>query len=154
MSGHAQLFAFENDFVEALECIPMAVRFKLDLCAVKLSLAQWSAFSRDERAALLAAPCAAPDEVAAYRRRLVELVAERAHEAAKPLAAGATVLWEQGERTPPEVRSFARSIDVPPPPDTAWRDLTSLQRFALLKLSRDNHDNVNFVPALREFGLL
>ena len=33
------------------------------------------------------------------------------------------------------------------------RRLTVLQRFVLLKLSRDNHDNVNFVPALREFGL-
>jgi len=29
-----------------------------------------------------------------------------------------------------------------------------LQRFTLLKLSRESHDNVNFIPALREFKLL
>jgi hypothetical protein len=28
------------------------------------------------------------------------------------------------------------------------------QRFALFKLTRPNHDNDNFIPAMREFGLL
>ena len=32
--------------------------------------------------------------------------------------------------------------------------LHQLERFVLVKLSRDHHDNLNFVPALREFGLL
>ena len=32
--------------------------------------------------------------------------------------------------------------------------LSPLQRFTLVKLSRAKHDNVNFVPAMREFGLL
>ena len=37
--------------------------------------------------------------------------------------------------------------------DGDWNALTPLQRFTLLKLSRDSHDNINFVPALVEFGL-
>ena len=41
-----QLFAFESDFVATLRCVPMAVRFKLDRCGIKLSLRQWSRFSR------------------------------------------------------------------------------------------------------------
>ncbi|MEN9210118.1 MAG: nitrate reductase associated protein [Thermostichus sp. DG02_2_bins_29] len=34
-----------------------------------------------------------------------------------------------------------------------WKNLEDLQRFALIKLSRSNHENKNFLPALQEFGL-
>ncbi len=34
------MFDFESDFVASLRCIPMCVRFKLDLCEIKLSLRQ------------------------------------------------------------------------------------------------------------------
>ena len=50
--------------------------------------------------------------------------------------------------------AFAETVGVAPPGLQAWRELAELQRFVLIKLSRDNHDNVNFVPALREFGLM
>ena len=56
--------------------------------------------------------------------------------------------------TPPVVASFAKSVGVSPPTARAWGELTELQRFALIKLTRDSHDNVNFVPAMREFGLV
>ena len=52
-----QLFAFESDFVASLRCIPMAVRLKLDLCGIKLTLRQWSRFTRSDREALIAMPC-------------------------------------------------------------------------------------------------
>lgn len=148
------LFAFEDDFVASLRCIPMAVRFKLDACGVKLSLRQWSRFTQADRRALLLRPCGTGEQGEAYREALVRLVAERTAEAAKPLPPGTTVPWEQLQATPAQVRSFAGLREVRAPSDAEWRGLTPLQRFALLKLSRDNHDNVNFVPALREFGLL
>ncbi|NEP54430.1 MAG: hypothetical protein F6K65_38815, partial [Moorea sp. SIO3C2] len=34
-----------------------------------------------------------------------------------------------------------------------WQRLTIAQRFALIKLSRPSHENRNFVPAMKEFGL-
>ena len=34
-----------------------------------------------------------------------------------------------------------------------WKNLNPLQRFALTKLTRGGHENENFLPALREFGL-
>jgi hypothetical protein len=148
------LFAFESDFVATLRCVPMAVRLKLDRCEIKLSLRQWSRFTRGDRRSLLEAPCRAPAEVAAYRTCLVELIALRAREAAKPLADPPAPLWEEASAPPPVVISFARSRGVSPPSSAAWRALAELQRFALIKLTRDNHDNVNFVPAMREFGLL
>ncbi len=148
-----QLFAFESDFVATLRCVPMAVRLKLDRCAIKLSLRQWSRFTRDDRQRLLEAPCRAPAEVAAYREALVALIAVRAQEAAKPLADPPAPLWEEASAPPPMVTTFARAAGVTPPSNAAWRRLGELQRFALIKLTRDNHDNVNFVPAMREFGL-
>jgi hypothetical protein len=150
----ARLFAFESDFVATLRCVPMAVRLKLDRCAIKLSLRQWSRFTRADRQALLQAPCRTPAEIAAYRAELVELIARRAGEPAKPLTDPPLPLWEQAQGPPAVVVAFARSLGVAPPASTQWRDLAELERFALIKLTRDNHDNVNFLPAMREFGLL
>jgi hypothetical protein len=131
----------------------MAVRFKLDLCGVKLALRQWSRLSPDDRLGLLMSPCDTPAEAADYRARLVRLIGEKAGGEVKPLPEGSTVPWEEGERTPQAVAAFAATVAVAAPSDRAWSRLTPLQRFVLLKLSRDNHDNVNFRPALEEFGL-
>ncbi|MBS0297653.1 MAG: nitrate reductase associated protein [Proteobacteria bacterium] len=147
------LFAFESDFVATLRCVPMAVRFKLDACGIKLSLRQWSRFTREDRHELLMAPCGTPAEVAAYRERLVALIAERTGQEATLLGAPPEPLWERPDTVAPAVIDFADQIGAQPPSADDWRRLTPLQRFALIKLSRDNHDNVNFVPALREFGL-
>jgi hypothetical protein len=147
------LFAFEDDFVVTLRCIPMAVRFKLDLCGVKVSLRQWSRFTPDDRRDLLLQPCERAADIAAYRTSLIRLIEERGGGEVKPLPDGSTVPWDQAERIPAAVTAFAGSVSVDPPTDAAWSALTPLQRFVLLKLSRDNHDNVNFLPALEEFGL-
>ncbi len=148
-----QLFEFENDFVATLRCVPMAVRFKLDRCGIKLSLRQWSRLTPADRHDLLLAPCEAPADIEAYRHRLRDLVALRTDSVAKPLPEPPDPSWAQAARTPATVSAFAHSVDVPPPTDAEWAGLSQLQRFTLLKLSRDNHDNVNFIPALREFGL-
>lgn len=150
----AQLFAFEDDFVATLRCIPMAVRLKLDRSGIKLTLRQWSRFTRDDRQALLELACRTPGEVAAYRARLVELVALRAKEEARPLPDPPAPIWESALAAPSVVATFAASVGVRAPSPRAWGELTELQRFALIKLTRDNHDNVNFIPAMREFGLV
>jgi len=151
--NHAQLFAFEDDFVATLRCIPMAVRFKLDRCGIKLSLRQWSRFTREDRRALLTRPCASDGETDAYRQALVDLVARRAGEAARPLAEPPSTLWEAAAATPGVVAAQARAKGLRPPSDREWAGLSALQRFVLVKLTRDSHDNVNFAPAMREFGL-
>lgn len=148
-----QLFAFEDDFVASLRCIPMAVRLKLDRSGIKLSLRQWSRFTREDRRELLEAPCGTAHEVRAYHDQLVELVAQRAHEAAKPLPKFPAALGELTGELPATVVEYARAVGTPPPTPSDWRRLSNLQRFVLIKLTRDNHDNVNFVPAMREFGL-
>lgn len=150
---HARLFAFEQDFVASLRCIPMAVRLKLDRSGIKLTLRQWSRFTRQDREDLLRSPCETADEIRIYHALLVSLVALRAGEQARPLADLPEPLWEKVDRTPDAVAACAREQGLVPPDGSAWRRLTALQRFALLKLTRENHDNVNFAPAMREFGL-
>lgn len=148
------LFAFESDFVATLRCVPMAVRFKLDGCGVKLTLREWSRLTAAYRHELLLAACHTAEETAAYRARLLVMVAERTRGVPRNLPAPPDALWEQSAETPETVRSFARTVPVDAPTDVEWAGLSQLQRFALIKLARDNHDNVNFVPALKEFGLL
>ncbi|MFM2381171.1 MAG: hypothetical protein RLZZ143_3754, partial [Cyanobacteriota bacterium] len=35
-----------------------------------------------------------------------------------------------------------------------WQKLPPSQRFALIKLSRPDHENLNFYPALKEFHIV
>lgn len=153
-AGHPNLFAFEADFVDTLRCVPMAVRMKLDRCAVKLTLRQWSRFTHADRRRLLEQPCDTSVEVADYSALLRSLIRLRTGEAARPLLEPPPTTWRDPGEVATAVIDFAQSCGVPPPDVAAWGRLSALQRFVLVKLSRDNHDNVNFVPALREFGLL
>jgi hypothetical protein len=149
-----QIFAFERDFASSLRCIPMAVRLKLDLSGIKLSLRQWSRFSADDRHMLLNVPCESDEEIEDYRIIVIELVALRADELAKNLDEDVdSAQWNNTSRVPIALREFAAFNRFDEPTVAQWAALTRLQRFALLKLTRDHHDNINFGPAMYEFGL-
>lgn len=149
----AQLFAFESDFVSTLRCVPMAVRFKLDACGIKLSLRQWSRFTRGDRQDLLTASCESPAQVEAYHVALVVLIALRASEPARALVEAPCGQWKDAHTVPMSVVHQAQLVGLAPPSRSQWARLTELQRFVLLKLTRDKHDNLNFAPAMIEFGL-
>lgn len=150
---HNQTFAFESDFVDTLRCIPMAVRLKLDVCRIKLSLRQWSRLEAASRRTLLDAPCGAPAEIDAYQALLLAHVAKGDPGQLLGLAAADEPVIPPPDCLPDQVRTFAAAQGLAPIAAERWAGLTGLQRFALVKLSRDNHDNVNFVPAAREFGV-
>jgi hypothetical protein len=154
MGGHDSVFEFEKDFAGAFQCIPMAVRYKLDLSGVKLSLNQWKRFTEDDRRDLLARQCETAPETTQFREQLAALITTRAGEAPKFLAVEPAPAWENRDAVPNQVIAFARSLDIKPPTLAQWQSLSILQRFTLLKLSRERHDNVNFIPALKEFKLL
>ncbi len=151
---HNQTFDFERDFVASLRCVPMAVRRKLDQVRIKLTLRQWSRLSREVREELLGLPCASNLEAESYRRRLIEVVEAVSQAPLQDLSEEKAIPDPCVDEPPTQIADFARSQGLGPIDRGAWRKLSDLQRFALVKLSRDNHDNVNFVPALREFGLL
>lgn len=148
------IFAFEADFARDLRCIPMVVRFKLDRCGVKLSLKQWSRIGAAQRFALADRPCDTVNEVAGYRRALVDQI--EACGAGEPvfLAESDSVpSWSDTSTVAARVTEMIAALALPPMTVSTWAGLSTLQRFALLKLTRPGHDNENFLPAMREFGL-
>jgi hypothetical protein len=146
-------FQFEADFVDSLRCIPMQVRLKLDTCGIKLKLPQWHRFSDQERQTLVDLPCETELEVQAYRQLLQRLILERTGEAATELAIDPHPAWKNAETVADSVQVKAAETGVTITP-AQWANLSPEQRFALIKLSRSNHENTNFLPALHEFQII
>ena len=148
-----QYFKFEEDFVEDnVRCIPMIVRFKLDACGIKLKLAEWSKFAANQRMALAHLPCEATVEIAAYRKYLQRLIKSVTNENATDLKVDHNPQWAQLSEVPIILREKLKELNLSLSL-AQWKGLTSLQRFALLKLSAANHENKNFPKAMREFNL-
>ena len=152
MADTPTLFQFEQDFAATLHCVPMGVRLKLDTCGIKLSLAQWNQFGRAERQQLMDLPCDAPVTIATYRDYLTALIEHHQSGPLKTLALDPHPPWAQSHEIPSAVQQRAEAFGSPLTLGQ-WQQLTPLQRFALIKLSRPSHENHNFLPALQEFGL-
>ncbi len=146
-------FQFEEDFVDALRCIPMQVRMHLDTCGVKLKLAHWNQFTQEERQYLVSLPCTTQEECQAYRASLQALVTEKTGEPAGELPLDANPPWLNTSTIFEDTQAKAAELGVKITPEQ-WASLTPLQRFALIKLSRPSHENRNFYPALQEFKLI
>lgn len=148
------LFDFERDFAGSLRCIPMIARQKLDIVGIKLSLRQWSRFTREERGQLADLPCETVPEQATYRELVAHLIATRSDEPLRHLVTRGLEAWRDADHMPDAVKTQAQADGIAPPTARQWASLLPLQRFALVKLARSKHENENFVPAMREFGLL
>lgn len=149
----AHFFQFEADFVDSLRCIPMQVRMKLDTCGVKLKLTHWSQFNQEERQALIIMACLTPKEIQAYRNFLQQLVISKTGTPAGELPTDNNPPWINTAAIPEIVTEKATEANVTITPQQ-WENLTPLERFALIKLSRPSHENQNFYPALKEFKLV
>jgi hypothetical protein len=145
-------FQFEADFVESLRCIPMVVRYKLDTCGIKLKLDQWNRFSDRDCQALVERPCTTPQDIAAYRQFLSDLIWQYTQTQASELSIDEHPPWMDENNIPESVQTKAKSVETNLTLEQ-WQTLAPLQRFALIKLSRSSHENRNFIPALKEFNL-
>ncbi len=145
-------FKFEQDFYDRLRCIPFAVRYKLDLAGVKLSLKSWNLFSEEERSKLCDLDAEGPD-AARYRDLVVSLL-QRLGESPKFLEPAQPEQekgqWGNPNRIPAEVAAKISRLGLTLEPED-WKKLDDLQRFVLLKLSQGKHDQANLGPALKEF---
>ncbi|MCU0527710.1 MAG: nitrate reductase associated protein [Elainella sp. Prado103] len=146
------LFAFEADFADSLRCIPMIVRYKLDTCGVKLKLPEWNQLGAKEREQLVTLPCETATEIANYRSQLRQWVVNQSGQVPADLPIEPHPPWMNTATIPLSVQEKAQSLDQSLTLDQ-WISLTPLQRFALIKLSRSQHENRNFLPALQEFEL-
>ena len=146
-------FEFEQDFVGSLRCIPMHVRHSLDTCGVKLKLTHWNQFTESERRSLVEWPCDTAAAADTYRDRLQALITERCGAPAKTLDIPAAPPWQDPTSIPEQVADKFQSQGIELSVGQ-WAKLSELQRFALIKLSRSSHENSNFMPAVKEFGLI
>ena len=149
----AVFFKFEADFVESLRCIPMQVRYKLDTCGIKLKLSDWSHMTQVEREALVELPCTTESEIQAYAEYLQNLILQRNGTPAATLFIEPHPAWMDAANVPDSLQKKAEEIGVTLTPQQ-WKDLTPLQRFSLIKLSRPGHENENFPKAIAEFNLV
>lgn len=145
------LFRFEADFGETLHCIPLAVRFKLDTCGLKLKLSQWQRLNLEQRRQLGAAAFTSDDEIAAFRQTLLDWVQATSGEVVADLPLDPHPPWQSGHWPAGLVEAAAHQGLVLTP--AQWSGLSPLQRYVLVKLGRPSHEHRNFVLALREFGL-
>lgn len=131
----------------------MLVRYKLDTCGIKLKLDQWSCFDQTDRQELVNRACDSPAEIADYRAFLIDLIRDRAQAEAKTLAIDPNPAWLNLMQIPQSLMEKAARAEANLSLEQ-WQSLSTLQRFALFKLSRPSHESHNFIPALREFGIL
>ena len=145
-------FNFEADFVDSLRCIPMIVRLKLDTCGVKLKLAEWNHFTQPECEQLVELPCEQSVEITAYKKYVSQLIFQHTKNEASLLSIDPSPPWSNDREIPDTIiiKAAEEQVQITL---SQWEKLTSLQRFALIKLTRSQHENNNFLPALAEFGL-
>lgn len=147
-------FQFEEDFMEDnMRCIPMLVRFKLDAAGIKLKLQEWCRFSVEERTRLTKQACNTDEEILNYRNYLRRLVYAHFGNEPTDLMVPANPAWANLQEVDASLQAKASEhkwfIST-----GQWRSLTNLQRFALLKLYRQGHENKNFPKAMKEFNLV
>jgi hypothetical protein len=147
------LFSFETAHAEPLAFIPLGVRFYLDRCGLRLSLAQWQALPEAARASL-ASPEPVLDGGAAQAFEALLEAHVGAHgggavERQSPAAAD--------ELSPPvlpgSVISQAALHGLDGFSQAAWDRLSVAQRYALTKLARKARRSDDFAAAAHEFGL-
>lgn len=148
-----EFFRFEEDFVEDnMRCIPMIVRFKMDIVGIKLPLSAWARFTEHEKEALAFMPVSTCTDKTNYDNYLCGLILGRTgKEPSRILTSNFN--WEQVDEVPQELEEktaeFGWNISL-----CQWRNLSKLKRFALLKLCRPGHENRNFPIAMNEFHLI
>jgi hypothetical protein len=145
-------FAFEGDVHETLLTIPLAVRRKLDLSGLKLSLAAWTALSRAERLAVCHLPVESRDDLEIYREALRGF-AERAGHPVTELESGPAdpSAWATGS-VPQAVSARLGEIDEALDP-VAWNALSEDARYVLCKLAEARRGPEKLALAFEELGL-
>jgi hypothetical protein len=148
-----EYFRFEEDFVEAnMRCIPMIVRFKMDLAGIKLKLTEWVKFTNIEKLCLALSPANNTEQIRHYKIMLNRMIFDHTGQTGTSLEINQYPAWSVTDRVPEHLCVYLSGLNKTIS-SNQWKSLTNLQRFALLKLMREGHENKNFPKALREFGL-
>ena len=149
-----EYFQFEEEFMENnMRCIPMIIRFKMDIAGIKLKLSEWKKFSQEERIELALMSCGFNEGSMQYAGYLAGLIKKYTRRDPTTIEINKTPAWKELHSIPrtliEKLKEFDWSLPI-----AQWKYLTDLQRFALLKLCRPGHENKNFSRAMKEFNLV
>ena len=149
-----EYFQFEEEFMENnMRCIPMIIRFKMDIAGIKLKLSEWKKFSPEERIELALMNCDFNEASEQYTGYLGGLIKKYTRRDPTNMAVNRTPAWKELHSIPgiliEKLKEFDWDLSI-----VQWAYLTDLQRFALLKLCRPGHGNKNFPKAMKEFNLV
>ena len=149
-----EYFRFEEEFMENnIRCIPMIIRFKMDMVGIKLKLSEWKKFSPEEKIELALMNCGFNEGSEQYAGYLAGLIKKHTKRNPTNIEVNKTPEWKDPHSIPgklvEKLKEFNWDLSV-----AQWEGLTDLQRFALLKLCRPGHENKNFAKAMKEFGLV
>lgn len=145
-------FGFEREFEATLDCMPMSVRLKLDLCGLKLGLEDWRALSRASRETVLDARCESAGDEQRLRQFLELTIADSGGVAPARIEVDCRA-WQDRAKVPARVSGAVEASGAASLSGLAWGTLNDLQRFALCKIATSGPLR-SLRPALTEFGLL
>jgi hypothetical protein len=143
-------FKFEDEMHESLQCVPMAVRRKLDRVGLKIGLEQWKSLDRGERLAICHLPVDSTEECDALGMFLRETMKRRFGVEPKSLTDAQRASAEPPASPPARVIAHARAagFDLS---TAVWSQLDGDERFALLKMGDAETPSHNLAAALKEF---
>ncbi|MDB5108369.1 MAG: nitrate reductase associated protein [Candidatus Binatus sp.] len=145
-------FKFEDEMHESLQCVPMAVRRKLDRVGLKVGLEHWKSLDRGERLAI----CHIPTESSEEREALATFIREAMHRRfgiePKQLGDAQRASAEPPTIPPTQLVDRARGAGFKLD-ELIWSRLDGDERFALMKMGADSKPSHNLGAALKEFGL-
>jgi len=149
-----EYFQFEEEFMENnMRCIPMIIRFKMDMAGIKLKLSEWKKFSTQERIELALMNCSFNERSEQYAGYLTGLIKKYTRRDPTSMEINKNPTWKDLHSIPgiliEKLKEFDWDLSI-----VQWSYLTDLQRFALLKLCRQGHENKNFPRAMKEFNLV
>jgi hypothetical protein len=136
-----------------MRCIPMIIRFKMDMAGIKLKLSEWKKFRTEERIELALMRCSLNEGHEQYAGYLAGLIKKHTGRDPTAIEVNKTPPWKELHSIPGTLIQKLKEFDCNLSIDQ-WAYLTDLQRFALLKLCRPGHENENFPKALKEFNLV
>jgi hypothetical protein len=135
--------------------MPMSVRFNLDRFGLRISLAQWQLLPHADRTLLARFPV---DEDAAiepnFDHALFEMMRTHANIEPDWFTPDAEPVWRKADAIPDGVVQHSRLVGAPAPTIERWGRLDPFKRYVLAKLTRKSEPSHDFVPAMREFGLM
>lgn len=143
-------FKFEGEIPEELDCVPMAVRRKLDRVGIKLGLDDWKEMGRGERLALCHLPTNLEEECETMRVFIREAVQRRGAAEPRTLSEAERRSAEPPEAAPETLVERAQALGFALG-EAEWDKFDSDQRYALMKLGAGESASHDLAAALTEF---